>query len=171
MEAIQILRSNFIKGMQYLVEQDKTEIQDQGHVATGRLRDSVNVKFVFDGDSLRAEFYAEQYGLALDQGLGPDQMRIGWRKWKEVSKGWARIVKPELSEKEIDTFLFFVWRKHKREGMPTRASSRFSKNGRRTGWIKQGSRKAENIDFGINQYLEILLSESYKFLKRVNQAA
>ena len=104
--------------------------------ATGKTISTLEITFKEQGDCILIEGHGDKVLAIQDKGVKRQNMRIGWTKWKQVASGWARTIKPSASSTEIDRFLYFVWRKHKREGMPTRGSFVWSRNGRRTEWSK-----------------------------------
>lgn len=168
-DPIVIAREDFINGIMQLIEFDKKTLADQGHVASGKLRDSISSKIEFNGRDLIAHISAEDYGVPLSTGVPSQNVKYH----PDQLKAWAKIVKPSLDDKEIESFLWAVWRKHKREGIPTEDSKRFSKTGRRIGWIKEGNDFAENqINqlFSIDKFLATLLDNSLSFIQQLNAA-
>lgn len=156
---IEILNDNFQKGLDYLVELDRQRLIDQGHVASGRLKNSLKTKVTFDGRKISGDFVMLDYGITLDSGVSAANISYS----PNQLKAWAKIVKPELQGQELNRFVFNVWKKHKQEGNPTRASLRFSKTGERRNWIKRGSEIAnDKFDrlFNITKFIIALLDES-----------
>ena len=128
--------NKFKRATEFLKQAIEKEWSDQGHNATGKTISSLEITFKEQGDCIVIESYGDKVLVIQDKGVKRQNMRIGWKKWKEVATGWARIIKPSASSKEIDRFLYFVWRKHKQEGMPTKGSFAWSRNGRRKEWSK-----------------------------------
>ena len=113
----------------------KQELTAQGHVARGTLRDSIRseVKTNKDGENtlvIRAN-----------------------KKWRAVNEGQPAGL--NLSEQQIKTWLSakgINWRSYKfmiyqinkaifEQGTPTKGSFRYSKNGRRTGFVDEVANK------------------------------
>lgn len=65
------------------------------------------------------------------------------------------------SEREAQRIAFAIASKHKREGMPTKASRRFSKTGKRTGFIEQA---LDDIEPQLAQLIEQGIEESIIFV-------
>jgi hypothetical protein len=71
------------------------------------------------------------------------------------------------SEKEAKSIAFAIASKHKKEGMPTKTSARFSKTGKRTGFIEQALDKnsqkfVELIEVSVAATVEVLVESYYK---------
>jgi exonuclease V gamma subunit len=71
------------------------------------------------------------------------------------------------SEKEAKSIAFAIASKHKKEGMPTKTSARFSKTGKRTGFIEQALDKnsakfIELIENAITFSVEATIESYYK---------
>ena len=142
---MQLIIERFKAAIDALVDGAKGELRQQGHKATGRLENSFEVDFDFsDLNRLIARIYVADYALPLDSGVPASRIpysRPGRAKTSKYIEGliqWAGVVKPGLNEKQRRSFAFAVATAHKREGMPTAGSYSFSKNGRRTEWIKHG---------------------------------
>lgn len=124
-----------------VVESIKEELDQQGHRASGKLIESIEAKVKNDFDSiLSGEVFMEEYGQYLDKRIPPQRIKYN-PLWLLP---WAKRVKPGLSDQELRSFVFAVWSKHKKEGMPTRGSYAYSKNGRRTEWSKHAVEKKED---------------------------
>lgn len=136
--ALQILRANLKLALEYQIEKSKEELRRQGHYASGRLERSFEAKIVGTAKTvILGQILAEQYGEALDTGVPSQNIRYNPR----VLLPWLRIVRSDLNSTQRLRLAFAIKAAHKREGMPTRNSMRFSTVGRRTGW-KEASIKA-----------------------------
>jgi hypothetical protein len=169
-----ILLSNFKKGLDVIDAFDKKTFTDQGHRASGVTVESIRSVMKVEGNKIIGIQYVKAAGIYQNYGVKAERFRIGWKRWKEVTYEWAKTVKPSLTDKEIRTFQYFVWRKIKREGMPTKASAQYSKDGTRTGWVKKGQDYIdENFNelFGINEWLEALLECTFDLYTGRAQAA
>lgn len=161
-----ILIGNFNKGLNYLLQLDKERLIEQGHVATGRLKDSLRVEVKFDGRTLVGEFKAMDYGRYVDSGVPASRIRYPI----DAIKDWIKVIEPSMNGKERNSFAWAIWAKHKKEGMPTNASRRFSKSGKRTDWIKDGTKIAEDkFDelFQFTQWILSLFTHSVEAFKKV----
>ena len=117
------------------------ELRDQGHNLTGSLISSLEEKVTVAAGRLTIEMYGNDYGDPLNTGVPaaripytPGQSRAATSKYIQGLIHFAER-RFGLRGKEAISAAFAIARKHKREGMPTRGSYKYSSNGRRTGWI------------------------------------
>lgn len=157
------------RGMQLIVDELKEEMRAQGHVLTGSLLRSLEVDVSFERDGVRGVLKWSEYGNYLERGVKAAQIPFRRGSGARVSKyiqGLIRFFELRgLNEREAKSAAFATANKHKREGMPTRSSYRFSSNGRRTGMIertveKQGVRVVAQIQNDIAQRLQISLTQN-----------
>lgn len=154
----------------YLVLKLGQELTDQGHKLTGALIASLEYQVRTTTTGMVVDFLANEYGEKLNTGIPASQIP------KYPSAGYLKLVF-ELTRyverrmglrgglaKKVAGRIVRAWG---REGMPTRASYRFSKNNRRTGWVdvilKQESDEIERMvsDF-VGRQLEIVFSNFIK---------
>lgn len=130
-----------------LADQGREEITQQGHVATGRGRDSLEGSIISrDLRKLEGAILAADYMVGpVDEGVkasrvpfSPSTGRGGTSKYIQGLMDWLRVVKPSMSDQERKSMAFAIGQTAKREGHPTRGSFAFSRNGERTGWIRRG---------------------------------
>lgn len=163
-QAFKILIDDFIKGLDRVVEYDKQTVTDQGHVATGKMRDSISKRFKVEGDYIIGFNEVIDYGVDVSTGLKPSEVNYT----PDEIEDWAKIVKPDLSDSEIARFAINTWKKHNKYGIPLESSKAFSKTGKRTDWIPIGDKYVEdNFDtlFPVERFLDRLLTESMEILK------
>ena len=151
-----MLRAKLQAGLDFLTAQIIAEIKAQGHVATGKLINSLETVIEQKGTLLVGKILINDYSGILNAGVSPERVPYTPRSGRKTSKyitaliNWGRVVKPSLSEKELKSFAFAVAATAKKEGHPTRGSYAYSENGRRKSW-------AENsIDNNIDRFTEIL---------------
>lgn len=105
----------------------KKELRDQGHYLTGALESSIKSKQTTAGGKSVVEMEALDYADDLFEGIAPehiDQSDIaGLTKYAELRFG--------LSGKSAIKAAVAIARKHRKEGMPTQNSYKFSKTGER----------------------------------------
>jgi hypothetical protein len=139
------ISASFYDAMDEIVKELKHEALQQGHRATGSLIDTIEWKITKEeSESFVATIFANSYWVYVENGVTAAKIpytvggrrRGGTSKYIEGLKNWAKVVKPELNEKQALGFAFAVARKHKKEGMPTRGSYSFSRNGRRLGFVQ-----------------------------------
>lgn len=110
----------------------KSELRDQGHRLTGGLIEGIEVVVSEDGNSATGKLVGPDYAVYVDAGVAPGRVRYPVRIMIEYFR------KRGLPVKEATRAAWATRAIHKREGIPTKASFRFSKNGRRTGFVKAG---------------------------------
>jgi len=114
---------------------------DQGHRLTGKLRESIDYTTERTGNAIISKMYMEDYGVFVEFGVSADRIpysgksgRGGTSKYIQGLISFFEL--RGLSGREAVGAAFGTAAIHKREGMPTRRSSRFSKTGERTGFIR-----------------------------------
>lgn len=127
---------------QFLVLKLGKELADQGHRLTGSLIESLEYKVREKTAGVVVEFFVNEYGVYLNNGIPASRIPYtpgGKRRGgtSQYIQALIRYVERRmgLRGKEATGVAFAIARAHKREGMPTRGSFRYSKNGRRTGWV------------------------------------
>ena len=123
-----------------LIKQDiSTKLKEQGHNNTGSLLNSISYKITQTADSIITDFYMNNYGNIVDFGVRanriPYRRGSGAKKSKYIDGLINYFQSKGLSDAESKRAAFATATIHKRDGMPTKASSRFSKTGERTGFI------------------------------------
>lgn len=146
--------STFKKSLEKMADRGRIRLAEQGHRATGKLINSIEAQITSDDiDNLIGVILAEDYGLIVDSGVPAGRIPFTPGSGAKSSKyiqaliDWIDIIRPGLADNERKSFAFAIAHTHKREGMPTRASSRFSKDGTRTNWIESSFEgQAEEIE-------------------------
>jgi hypothetical protein len=126
----------------YLIGKLRVEFVQQGHNLSGSLITSLEVVVDVVPGGIRLQFLANDYGVILNNGTPPERIpysptparRGGTSKYIQALIRYAQR-RMQLRGKEATSAAFAIARKQKKEGMPIKGSSRFSKNGRRTGWV------------------------------------
>ena len=125
----------------YILQRLRTEIKDQGHELTGSLSRSLEYVVEQRVQGLLLTFFGNDYGAPLNTGVTaariPYTPGVARAPVSKYIQGLIRFVelRMNLRGKEAVSVAFAIARTHKREGMPTRGSYRFSQNGRRTRWV------------------------------------
>lgn len=140
----------------------------QGHKLTGSLANSIDYKIKLTGVDITITFEIEQYGLILDKGTPASRIPFGGNTGKKTSKyieGLKRYARLRFfaSEKEATKIAFAIANKQKYggNGMPTFGSFKFSKTGKRTGFI-DATLKASALE------IEKILTKKIEFEILVN---
>lgn len=161
------------KIMLTLQEEMKSQIEAQGHRLTGKLINSVGFEVKRTAGGYRGELYLEDYGLILDSGVKANRIPFGRSTGRKVSKYIQGLIdyfkKRGLPDREATGAAFATARVQSREGMPTRASFRFSKTGERTGFISRTVQNKEETIYAIfeRQSAEII---ELRFTEGVREA-
>lgn len=130
----------------------------QGHVLTGKLLRSMEIRVRRTADGIEGEIWIEEYGNILE--VGVPASRVPYTPGRRSGKGSSKFIEAligyfrtrGLPESEAKGAAFATAAKQAREGMPTRASARFSSDeGRaRTGFMARASEAtAENVEEAI----------------------
>lgn len=154
---------------EYLRNRLGQELLAQGHRLTSELISSIEYKVQTSANGLTLDFFASEYGTYLNTGVPANRIPYSpGRRGGGTSayiQGLIRYAQRRmgLRGKEAVSAAFAIARKHKREGMPTRASFQFSSNGRRTGWVdiilEQDEQKINTIvQEWVGRELELLVS-------------
>lgn len=139
----------------------------QGHELTGKAVKDMETMIIETAQGYVIEGYVLDYMATQNTGVPANRIPYtpgsGRRNSKYID-GLIRYAKLRMgagSEREAKNIAFAIASKHKREGMPTRASARFSQTGKRTGFIQEAleGREAE-FEYLIFQ----AVSESYDAL-------
>lgn len=141
-----------------LVQNTVKNIRLQGHTMTGRLEKSIEVQVVQKVD-IFINLLAESYGIPLNTGVKPSRIPFSkgsGAKTSEYIKGLQRFAKIRMraSDKEALSIAFAIAKKHKKEGMPSRGSFRYSKNGKRTRFFDDAVNETlASVDAYLNEFL------------------
>lgn len=173
-----VLRRELAGVGEFMVEALRKELRLQGHTLTGKLGRSIEAVVKKRVDEWTIDFLHEQYGAPVNRGVSAGRIPyspgsgagtseyikglIRWVQLRGIAPGFAGAKK----------IAFAIAAKHKKEGMPTRGSYKFSNNGRRTGWIDHpASGQAQNISRKTEQayekYLDAVLDSHIQELARM----
>ena len=138
----------FQDGLNKLADSGKLELAAQGHKASGKGVNSIEAKITSKNlDKLIGVILANDYLIPVDSGVKASRVPFGGTggggtsKYIEGLLSWVNIIKPGLSERKKLSFVFAIAKTHKKQGIPTSGSYRFSQNGRRKNWILNGIEK------------------------------
>jgi hypothetical protein len=125
------------------VDELRKQIIIQGHNLTGSLVKSARANsVVVNDDRAVVRILLNSYGVPLNTGVPAPRIPYGTYTGARVSKyiqGLKTFAKLRfrVTDKQALGIAFAIANKHKKEGMPTAASFRFSKNGLRTRYIEE----------------------------------
>lgn len=135
----EIIEDAILKASKIYEAELKNQLQIQGHRNTGKLENSIEYSVQVFDSMVKSVFSMNDYGIILDPGVKPNRIPFKRGSGAKTSKYIDGLIKyfrsKGHSEKKSKAFAFATATIQKREGMPTKASSRFSSNGKRTGFI------------------------------------
>jgi len=149
-------------------------IQEQGHSYTGKLEESIRVEAVEQGNELDFNCYMADYGLIVDSGIKPERIPYGGDSTgAETSQFIQALYDYAVGKLGVSTdgameAAHRIAQAMKNEvGMPTLGSFKFSKNGNRTGFIRDALEElrpklANYFNQATRQVLGFLVTEAYK---------
>lgn len=135
------------------------KIREQGHTLTGRLERSITAHT----SEFNIAGYMLDYGGIVDSGVSagriPFQLGSGAKTSKYITALTNYFILRGLPEKEAKSAAFATAQKQKKEGMPTKASTRFSQSGKRTKFVSEtwneNEKKVDQImSKGLNGFFE-----------------
>lgn len=124
----------------YAIKAARKELREQGHYLTGGLEKSMTEETQVQDDAITSRVSMNAYFTYLQRRLPSDKVpysRGSGAKSSKAVEGLLRYWKLRgLAPKEARSATFATLNKWKQEGRPTRASFRYAKNGRRTGFLE-----------------------------------
>ena len=113
----------------------------QGHRLTGQFEEEIEVRVIEkENRALQIDVLMLKYGKAIELGRHRSEININGA----YIAGLIDYVRKrmEISDsKKAKSVAFAIANTHKKEGMPSKKSRRFSKTGKRTGFINETIRK------------------------------
>lgn len=146
-----VLDENIKSIITFLAFDIQRELIDQGHILTGKLRDSIQgLISLSDENTTEAIVLIEEYYSFLERTLPgsrvPYRRGSGAGESKLITALRAYWEKRGLSEKEAKGAAFATAEKWKQEGRPTNKSYEFSSNQRRLEFLNYTVANARYID-------------------------
>lgn len=142
----------------------------QGHDLTGAFVQGLsyeivdNIIYIYDTTN-------SGYGKILNAGVSADRIPFttnserserGWEKslfkTSKYIQGLVRYARLRMgaSDKDALSIAFAIAHKHKKEGMPTEDSNRFSKTGKRTQFVEDATTEVDKI---VEKYMDQFVNE------------
>jgi hypothetical protein len=142
------------------------EWRSQGHELTGKAAQSIEDQVTQTANGTNIDFYIQDYMANINQGVPSNKIPYSPGSGARYSKyiaGLTRYARLRFSAsvKEAESIAFAIANKHLKEGLPSIGSKRFSKTGRRTGFIEQGLQSEEDK---ISKLIEDAVDQSYTAL-------
>lgn len=153
----------YIMSLIKLELQTKLQLQGHGTKGSSKLIDTMEWSIKRVATLYVADFLMEEYGVFVDKGVTASRIPFNQGSGKKVSKYITGLynfwLKKGLNAKEAKSASFALAKKHKKEGMPTRSSFRFSKDNSR---LKFQQTTLLNIEDRIFSLLEDNLGKSFE---------
>jgi len=165
-----------------LIRAMRQELALQGHNLTGKLSRSLEARVFESAQNLIGQIEMLDYGRYQDQGVPAARIPFGRQtsgppgrvsRFIEALKEWVKLRGITSGDRLALRIAFAIAKKMKSEGMPTRGAFRFSRNGRRTGFVSFTERQERPQTFRkmqdageryINELLDgILLSAEQQY--------
>lgn len=126
--------------VEFLIAEFRDEIEEQGHNLTGRLSKELEGRVTSAANSVIGTILIEEYGEFVNRGVRagniPFSGRTGRGGTSAYIQGLIRFFNLRgVSGSDAVRAAFATANIHRREGMPSRGSYRFSRNGYRKGFI------------------------------------
>lgn len=141
----------------------KAELEAQGHKMTGDLYNSIRYEIRSEAGKSIIDYFFLDYGMVQNYGIKPNKIPYKPGSGKKESKyidglKFFVLKRMGLVGKEAERVAFAIARKHKTEGMPTKGSTAYSKNGRRTNWVGEGIAEAiPKVNEAITKYFPMVI--------------
>lgn len=152
-EALNIFNRHYQEIGTWLVELLADELEKQGHRASGNLINSIRFQVQNLLNEIEIEFSFNKYGIFQDRGIKAKNIPFGkgggrTSRFIAALIAWVKLKKFTSGlDKDVKSAAFAIAKKMKKEGMPTKGAFRFSKNGRRIGWLTHTVNKNEKAIF------------------------
>lgn len=144
----------------------------QGHDLSGEAIRQIDSVIVHLAGGERIDYYILDYMAYNNAGVKPDKIPYTRGSGKKSSKyiaGLIDYVKKRMgkSDREAKSIAFAIASRHKKEGMPSKASARFSSTGKRTGFIEAAldgvePELAQLIERGVEESINFVLESFFK---------
>ena len=133
---------------QMAIDAVANEWKAQGHNLTGSAIKNMETVIHMETNKIIIEGFVPDYMAINNSGVTAARIPYTPNSGNKTSKyisGLIEYVKKRMgkSDKEAKSIAFAIASKHKKEGMPTIGSKRFSQTGKRTGFIEQALEKKE----------------------------
>lgn len=135
----------------------RMELRAQGHHNTGELEKSFVSEVIIEGEVVRVIGKAQGYFEYLNTGTRPE--KASFKQFPFLVDFIKSKGKDEKTAKQLAAMTINRW---KVEGMSTVASARFSKNGRRRGFIKAVMDEHEkNMDHDVTKEIDKVFNKEF----------
>ncbi len=157
----------------YLIVKLRRELDAQGHTLTGALEQSLEASVISTVWTAVIQISGNAYGAPLNTGVPAERIPYSGRTGRGGRSAYIQGLvanverRMNLRGREAVGVAFAIANRHRVEGMPTRDSYRYSRNGRRTRWIEQTVEdESAFIESTVGEWvraqIEIMLEATYK---------
>lgn len=165
------LDGNIIRINREILEDIKIELAAQGHELTGKLFDRMYSQVSIEGTTLVLEGFGPFVVEILNDGVPIEKIpydpdKVTGAGTSKYIAGLQRYAQKRfgLSKKEALGAAFAIAHKHKKEGMPTKESYKYSSTGERLGAVgtvfkENASRYEQKIGTGIDIIMNKVFNE------------
>lgn len=178
------VKRNIDAAARLLTQEIARQFTAQGHRNTGRFISSLRFKTRFGSGLIDITVTGEGYGLILNNGVRRNRIPFngtrprgqGSGRRSAYIEGLKKYVKQRgiaSGDKEALGIAFAIAKSHKNKapGMPSKRSRRFSRNGKRTGFIEDaikevGQEMEERIADAAFGIVDVEISKAIKELKQ-----
>jgi hypothetical protein len=149
----------------------------QGHDLTGNAVQQMETQIIMTAEGAVINGLVVDYMIPTNTGVTAARIPYtpgSGRKTSKYIDGLINYVKLRMgkSDKEAKGIAFAIASRHKKEGMPTKASAKFSSTGKRTGFIDEAlsgkeQQFAEMIELAVAEAFNVTIDNYYQsVLKR-----
>jgi hypothetical protein len=153
---------NIAEGLMSIFQQSiKRKAILRGHSDRGDMVNSIVYELSEAGDTVTATMYGNNYSVYVNYGVAAGRVKYPIKVMIDYLK------RKGLPEKEATSAAWATRAIHKKEGMPTKASARFSKDGKRTHFVNDGFDEAMDeairyFEETTNNTIEVTISGIFK---------
>jgi hypothetical protein len=135
----------------------------QGHELTGNAVRQMETKITKTAQGYQIDGYVTDYMASLNTGVPASRIPYSPGSGARSSKYIQGLM--DYAKKEAQKIAFAIASRHKREGMPTKASARFSSTGKRTQFIQDAlqdkeAQFAELIERAVEESFNVIFTSS-----------
>ena len=118
----------------WLTDKIKIEHSRQGHTLTGEAERTLTYQIERKSDLVVISVWGKKYMIKTNRGVKAENVD-SWENSKLGLENYSKL-RFKVGDKESKRIAYLIWRKHKKEGMPTKSSYQFSSTGKRTEYIE-----------------------------------
>ena len=147
------------------------EWKNQGHNLTGKAIQELETRIIAGGDII-IQGYVTDYMANINAGVTAANIPYSPGSGASSSKYIAGLIEYAkrrmlVGDREAKSIAFAIASRHKKEGMPSKASVRFSSTGKRTGFIEAAldgvePKLAALIEQGIEETINFVIESFFK---------